>query len=234
MMRSRPIFALLVLSIACLIVDAPALAQSGGADTSATDTDIMFVQEIPTKQVQVREQLRRLLNQYDLDPWIVTRAVRIELEKDPHSKPVLSLNASNLENDLAQLSTFIHEQMHWYVGANPEAAAAAVEDLKETFPDIPQGTDHRSSRMYQHIIVEWLVQDAMTELVGSDKALQVQKEDLRKKAQRLEPGEPIPPVGKAYKWYHDRALEDTKEVGAILAEHGLVITPEKGIVVKAE
>ncbi len=52
---------------------------------------------------------------------------------------------------------------------------------------------------------------------------------------RLAP-EPFPEVDNrwfdVYRWYNERVLEDTGEIGAIVARHGMIITPEKGLIVR--
>lgn len=107
------------------LLAAPAQAQSG------TETKIVFTKQ---KKDEARQQLKRLLSEYDLDPWITTREVRIEAGVDPHSKPILTLNTDYLDDDQAQLSTFLHEQAHWPPEAKREAA---IQNLRELYPEIP-------------------------------------------------------------------------------------------------
>src|SRR5687768_11798227 len=82
-------------------------AQSGLKITLANST--------PAEQ-QTRDQLERLLKTYDLSKWIITRSVMID-EKTaiPHSHPVLTLNTRHVKDDELMLSTFVHEQMHWFL-----------------------------------------------------------------------------------------------------------------------
>lgn len=201
---------IIIVVFSCLYSYTPAEAQSG------TDTQIIFAFE---KKEQAREQLRRILSQYDLDPWIFTRVVNIDLGVDPHSKPVLTLNAKYLDEDLKQLSNFVHEQMHWFDDGTPDVV---IEALRAMYPDPP--TDDRQLRAYNHLIVGWLQLDAMAQLVGEEKARRIEEEYTRG---RIE--EPISALDEIYLWYNERVLEDTEEIGAILAEHGLLITPGKGL-----
>jgi hypothetical protein len=81
-------------------------------------------------EAQTRDQLQRLLKTYDLSSWTWTRKVLIDQDAIPHSHPVLTLHARHLKDDLALLSTFVHEEYHWYETAHPQETAAAIAELK--------------------------------------------------------------------------------------------------------
>lgn len=169
------------------------------------------------EQEQVRQQLKRILSQYDLKPWIFTKKIRVA-EGIPHSHPVLTITTQPeyLASDVRQLSAFVHEQLHWFEEANRGAAEEAVEDLRERYVDVPVGGGDgaRSEQStYVHLIVCWLEYDAMTELVGKEKAQQILS------------------TADHYRWIYARVLHDTEEIGSILARHGLLITPGQGIMI---
>ena len=212
-----------VFALACLCSAAPVQAQSG------TAAKITFTQQ---KKEDARQQLKRLLSEYDLDPWIFTQEVRIEAGVDPHSHPILTLNTENLDNDELKLATFLHEQAHWFVsGSIPYRApkdgeeVAVIQALRQMYPDPPAAVDYGT---YAHLIVAWAELDAMVELVGEERARQLVREEVE---QSIE--EPLSEVDKGYKWYNERVLEEAEEIGTLLAEHDFVITPEKGIVIDA-
>ena len=199
------------------------------AQNSGTDADIIFVQE---KEEEARQQLRRILSSYDLDTWIFTREVKIEEGAQPYSHPTLTLNTDFLDNDELQLSIFLHEQAHWFVSESvpyraPENGEKVqiIEELRQLFPNAPV-PDYNA---FLHLIVAWVELDAMVELVGEGKARQL----LMEKIQRLT-DEPLSKVDKRYKWYNMRVLENTQEIGAILAKHNVVITPGKGLIVETD
>lgn len=200
---------------------------------NGTESEVTFTEE---KREQAREQLRRILATYDLDPWIITNEVKIEEEVDPHSKPILTLNTNFLDSDKMQLAIFIHEQAHWLPF---EKQVAAGEDLAELFPDIngmpnmEEVSGERRERLieiqqriYRHIVVGWVEFDGMVELVGEEEARRIIKE---KNSRFVE--EPYSNLAKTFLWYFDRVLEDTEAVGRVLARHDLIITPDKGIVI---
>lgn len=169
------------------------------------------------EQEQVRQQLERILSQYDLEPWVFTKKIRVA-EGIPHSHPVLTITTQPeyLASDVRQLSSFVHEQLHWFEAANREASGKAVEELRERYVDVPVGGGDgaRSEQStYVHLIVCWLEYDAMTELVGQEKAQQILS------------------TADHYRWIYARVLHDTEEIGSILGRHALLITPGRGIVI---
>lgn len=121
---------------------------------------------------RVEAQLRRLLESHVLDPWLFTRKVRIdETERIPHSHPVLTLTGSE-DDDAALLATFIHEQLHWWVLRDQKRLGGTIAAFRELFPEVPSGRagarDEQST--YLHLVVCDLELQAMTRLVGEEKA----------------------------------------------------------------
>lgn len=198
-------------SILAILAVPPLAAQQAGTGTS---TQIVFVQE---EEQQAREQLRRILATYDLDPWIFTREVKVEAGVIPHSHPVLTVNTRYLDDDERQLSTFLHEQIHWFLSSKERKAGVtrAVDALREIYPNPPSheeiGTRSEEST-YLHFLVNWLELDALTELLGAEPARKI----LSEKGY--------------YEWIYDRVLQDTAAIGAVLADAGLLITADEGLV----
>lgn len=126
-----------------------------------------------SEELATREQLLRLLAAHDLARWLFTRAVRIDAAATPHSHPVLTLHTRHLAHDDQLLSTFLHEQAHWYLDAHEEKLALAASELGQRFPELPVGfpegaRDLRSSR--EHLIVIWLELEALEQFVGEKRA----------------------------------------------------------------
>lgn len=120
-----------------------------------------------------REQLREVLARYDVERWTVTERLRIAEDEIPHSHPVLTLHTRALGAPVQQLSTYLHEQFHWWVSEHPAQEEAAVAAFRGRFPDVPAGggqggRDEYST--YLHLIVCDLEYQAMTELVGEAEA----------------------------------------------------------------
>lgn len=124
---------------------------------------------------ETRAQLLRLLSVHDLSPWVFTDRVMIDQAALPHSHPVLTLHTRHLRDDDLLLSTFLHEQLHWFLTARPERTAAAVAALQTTYPDLPVGYPRGSSDAagnHVHLLVGLLEWNALKLLVGELRAFQ--------------------------------------------------------------
>jgi hypothetical protein len=164
------------------------------------------------KELQTKRRLETLLAQYELTKWIFTPSVVIdEEEATPHSHPVLTLNTKGLARDpISLLSSFIHEQMHWFAEARGTETAEAIADLKAAFPDAPGGPPEGASdreSTYLHLVVCYLEYDALRQLVGEPKAREV----INTSAQHF------------YKWIYRSVLTDGSRISGILEKHRLSI-----------
>lgn len=163
------------------------------------------------KENQKKIQLERLLKQYRLSKWIFTNRVLIdEQTRIPHSHPVLTLNTNQLDDDLAALSTFIHEQIHWFEEANPKQRDKAIEELKTIYPEAPSGPPEGARDQYStylHLIVCYLEYQGMKELVGSEKAKLVMEISSKR----------------FYRWIYRTVLSDESKLKAVTEKQGLKI-----------
>src|SRR6185295_10570616 len=125
---------------------------------------------------QTKAQLQRLLKTYDLAKWIFTKAVLIDEKSIPHSHPVLTLHTRHLRDDELLLSTFVHEQCHWFLTQNYKSTEEAKKELRVLFPKVPvsfpEGAMDEDST-YLHLIVIYLEYRADIELLGELKARQI-------------------------------------------------------------
>jgi hypothetical protein len=203
--RSVPGLVLAAIAGAC--VGAPGTVDGSGRVASAAARDsvqITLASGLP-REDSARVQVYRLLRAYDLRPWLFTRTVRIERGAIPHSHPVLTLNTRYLDQDVEQLGTFVHEQLHWFVDADPRAEAAAIRALQARYPEVPVGgEDGARSResTYLHLIVCFLELDGMSQLVGESAARR------QLEAQRH------------YRWIYERVLSETETLRALVTEAG--------------
>lgn len=120
------------------------------------------------------EQLRRALDRWDVEAWTYTREIAVEDNVIPHSHPVLTITGGPATDDEV-LGTFLHEQFHWLEDADP-GFTAAMRAFAEAFPDAPEGgpegaRDREST--YRHLVVNDLEYQALTELVGRDRAREI-------------------------------------------------------------
>jgi len=160
------------------------------------------------REAQTRDQLRRLLSAYDVSPWIFTKAVVVDERSIPHSHPVLTLHARHLHDDELLLSTFVHEELHWFV-ADSKAQDATIKELRAMFPTVPaqppEGANGEQST-YLHLIVCYLEYQADKQLLGELKAQQVMEFWATDH----------------YTWVYKTVLERERDLADVLAKHKLL------------
>lgn len=152
-------------------------------------------------------QLRRTLQEYDVERWIFTRHVHIDERAIPHSHPVLTLHARHLGNEHGLLAAFLHEQFHWLEEGNADFRAA-MDAYAEAYPNAPTGGPEGARDIestYRHLLVCDLEFQAMSLLVGEERAREVLS------------------ANRHYTWIYDRVLDDPR-VREIAAAHGFLIT----------
>jgi hypothetical protein len=164
------------------------------------------------KEQQTKQQLEKLLKDYKVEKWIFTKKILIdEQERIAHSHPVLTLNTKNVNRDSSfLLSTFIHEQIHWFEEAHSSQTDKAKKELQAIFPDAPSGPPEGArdkDSTYLHLIVCYLEYEGMKELVGQEKA----KEVMRALSQYL------------YKWIYRTVLEEELKIKKVIEKYNLKI-----------
>jgi hypothetical protein len=161
-------------------------------------------------EVATRSQLERLLQAYDLKRWIFTKKVLVDRSAIPHSHPVLTLHTRHLRDDDLLLSTFVHEQIHWFLASKDEEVTQAKADLKVLYPKIPvgfpEGADSEDSG-YEHLLVIWLEYRSDKDLMGELRAEQIM--DFWS--------------GDHYTWLYRQVLESGSKIAEIIRNRHLVI-----------
>jgi hypothetical protein len=167
-----------------------------------------------TLEQRGREQLIEILKTHNLEKWLFTRAVVIQSRVIPHSHPVLTLNTRHLDDNVAQLATLLHEQLHWFITDHVSKAAteAAMQELRRLFPhaptEPPMGARGERST-YLHLIICYLELEALSELLGVETA--------RSKLATWD----------YYTWVYAKVLTDTERIREIVGRHiGPVRTKE--------
>src|SRR5262245_48557391 len=120
-------------------------------------------------EIQTRDQLQRLIKTYDLSRFFFTTSVLIDPTAIPHSHPVLTLHTRHVKDDELLLSTFVHEELHWFLSQNDKATTEAIKELRVLFPKVPVGSpegagDEEST--YLHLLVNYLEYRADRQLLG--------------------------------------------------------------------
>src|SRR4030095_8928515 len=128
------------------------------------------------EESQTRDQLQRLVKTYDLSKWIFTRSILIDEKAIPHSHPILTLHTRHLKDDDLLLSTFVHEQLHWFLVQKGKETDEAMKELRALFPKVPVGPPDGApdeEPPYLHLLVVSLEYGADREVLGELRAKQV-------------------------------------------------------------
>ncbi len=122
---------------------------------------------------------------------------------------MLTLNTRYRDDDVWQLSTYVHEQLHWLFSGKQKTTRQATDDLPKEYPDVPKGPpegarDERST--YLHLLVCYLEHDGLKQLV--------EEEAARAQIEKL--------ADHHYKWVYRTVLAEGEKIRPILERHGLM------------
>lgn len=185
---------------------------------------IKFVDDL---KKEARIQLRRIINDYDIDDWIFTEEVKIVNGEDARSYPILQMNTNHLEDDEIQLSVFVHENAHIFVANDKkdEAENKVIRELRSLYPNPPAP---QQKNLYHHIMVVWIEYDALIELFGKEKASEI----IDRKIDYYTKEDPSSLLSQNYVWYNKIVMNNPKVIGEIMDEYGFNINPQKGIIIQ--
>ena len=155
-----------------------------------------------------KAQLEAMMKQYNLEPWTFTREILVDEQAIPHSHPVLTLHTRHLKQDDLLLSTYLHEQLHWFLSRHEGETKNAEDALVMLYPKVPvgfpEGGEDREST-YLHLLVCWLEQQADEALVGQQRTERVMQFWSRDH----------------YRWVYETVLKDGAKVGSVVRAHHL-------------
>lgn len=160
---------------------------------------------------RVRDMLIALRKRHDLSRYEYTRLVQVVPAGPTHSHPILTLGTRFAETEDLLLSTYLHEQMHWYLwrlgGPDHDPVAPFFDELVRRYPKapikLPEGA-RSYEQTYMHLVVCWLELAATTELIGRERAIAVADTQW------------------GYRWIYRTVLADWDDLGALYREHGLL------------
>jgi hypothetical protein len=160
---------------------------------------------------RVQGMLAALRRRHDLSRFEYTRIVRIAPGSDTFSHPILTLGNRFAEGEDLLLSTYLHEQMHWYLWhlETPERDPIApfMDELVRRYPGAPIGLPDGARNYestYLHLVVNWLEIAATSEFIGRERARAVAQTQW------------------TYRWIYRTVLNDWDRLGALYEQHGLV------------
>jgi hypothetical protein len=160
---------------------------------------------------RVHGLLMALRRRHDLARFEYTRVVRIVPGGDTFAHPILTLGNRFAGNEDLLLSTYLHEQMHWYLWylGTPEQDPVApfFDELVKRYPDapttLPDGARNYEAT-YLHLVVNWLEVAATSELIGRPRAYAVAEQSH------------------SYRWIYRTVLKDWDMLGDLYERNGLV------------
>jgi hypothetical protein len=182
--------------IATLLITAAAF----GAETITIET-----KNATDHERQLKNELEKVLGANDVSKYTFTRTVIVEERAMNHAFPVLTLNTHFLGSDDELLSSFLHEQLHWYLASRPMLMKDAVAQLKRFYPRVPVGLPDGADTEYStygHLVDCYLEIQADRQIIG---------EERTKKVIRNKPW---------YLWIYKTVTEDEPRIAAIVnGEH---------------
>jgi len=170
-MRTPPL--LLLLPLLCITL------LSGQTSSTAGQAIEISTAHGTAAEMQTRLELQALLRKYDLARYTFTRQVVIEQGAMNHSFPVITLNVRFRNSPDALLSSYVHEQLHWYLRDHDSERLAAIRELEEKYPDAPTAYPAGGGTpvsTYGHLIVCYLEMQADRQLLGEKRTRAVIEE----------------------------------------------------------
>jgi hypothetical protein len=160
------------------------------------------------REEQTAEQLKKVIGTYDLSKYTFTREVVIDRGAMNHAFPELTLNArwADAPDDL--LSSYIHEQLHWYLRDHDRQQKSAIDELRRMYPNAPVGLPEGAESAYStygHLVDCYLEIEADRQLLGPERTMTV----VRNKGH--------------YTWIYDTIFRDESKIAAVVDEHQLRI-----------
>jgi hypothetical protein len=160
---------------------------------------------------RVRDMLEALRRRHDLSRYEYTQLVRIVPGSDTFSHPMLTLGNRFADTEDLLLSTYLHEQMHWYLWylGTPERDPVApfLDELVRRYPeaptDLPDGARSYEAT-YLHLVINWLEVATTSQFIGRVRAWAVAE------AQRT------------YRWIYRTVLKDWDLLAELYERHGII------------
>lgn len=189
----------------CLFVSA--LQLTGFAqDKQAQAIDIQVSGGTPA-EIQTKLVLQGLIHKYDLSRYTWTNQVIIQQGAMNHSFPVITLNVRFRDQPDA-LSSYVHEQIHWFLREHNQQRLAAIDELQQKYPNAPTAYPEgggSAESTYGHLITCYLEMQASRQLIGEKRTKKVIEE--------------IP----WYSWIWKTVVHDEAAIAAVVQENHLEI-----------
>ena len=160
------------------------------------------------RERQTKTRLEQVIASYDLRRYTFTREVMIEERAINHAFPVLTLNARFANSSDELLSSYLHEQLHWYLREHNSQQQQTIGELRRMYPNAPVGMPEGAETAYStygHLVDCYLEIQADRELIGPNRTDEVIK------------NKPW------YTWIYSTILRDEAKISGVAQEHGLEV-----------
>jgi hypothetical protein len=160
------------------------------------------------REMQTAQLLQKVVSSYDLTKYTYTRDVVIEERAINHAFPILTLNARFADSPDELLSSFIHEQLHWYLRDHHLQTEDGIAQLRRFYPRVPVGGSEGADTLYStygHLIDCYLEIQADRQLMGEERTMAV----IRDKGH--------------YTWIYKTDLDDEARIATIVQNERLEI-----------
>lgn len=160
------------------------------------------------REQRTKAELERLLSTYDLKKYTFTNKVIIEDGAYAHSFPEITLNTRFVDSDDELLSSYIHEQLHWYLRDHDVQQKRAIQTLRMYYPRVPVGDPEGADTVYStygHLVDCYLEIQADRKLIGPERTAAV-----------------IADKGH-YTWIYKTIIDDEPRIAAVVRSEGLEI-----------
>ena len=154
-----------------------------------------------SRERETKARLEHLIESYNLDKYTFTHDVVIEERTINHAFPVLTLNVRFANSSDELLSSYLHEQLHWYLREHPVQMQDAIAQLRRVYPRVPVGGTEGAETLYStygHLIDCYLEIQADRKLIGEQRTMAV----IQDKGH--------------YTWIYKTELEDEARIAAIV------------------
>ena len=190
-----------------LIIASAVLLFLANRTFAADSVSIQLAHHAP-HEMQTAQTLKQVLSKYDLSKYTFTPEVMIEERAMNHAFPVPTLNVRFADSADELLSSFVHEQLHWYLRDHDAQQKAAIAELRQMYPNaavgLPEGADTAYST-YGHLVDCYLEIQADRELIGPQRTDEVIK------------NKPW------YTWIYKTILRDEDKIRGVVQEQNLEI-----------
>ena len=130
------------------------------------------------RERQLKNELEKIIASNDVSKYTFTKSVIVEERTMNHAFPVLTLNVHFLGSDDELLSSFLHEQLHWYLAAHQMQMRDAVDQLRRFYPRVPVGLPDGADTEYStygHLVDCYLEIQADRQIIGEERTKKVIK-----------------------------------------------------------